>query len=134
MTAYISVSFSKRDLLDKELSAIAGTLARFNITPFVFVDRYNFDSAQEKQMMEQAIKDIGNCDLLIAETSYKAIGIGIEAGYAKAKGKPIIYLREQNKEHSTTVSGISDFQILYSDINDLQNKLINVLREITSKP
>ena len=81
-------------------------------------------------MMQQAMRDIDHCDVLIAETSHKGIGIGIEVGYAKAKGKPVIYLRHQDAEHSTTVSGISDFQIAYSDTNDLQKQLCGILKGI----
>jgi nucleoside 2-deoxyribosyltransferase len=130
MTAYISVSFSKRKLVDKELSTIIETLNKYKIEPFIFVDNYKFDLTQERQMMQQAMTDIDNCDILIAETSNKGIGIGIEVGYAKAKGKPIIYVRQKEAEHSTTVSGISDFQIVYSDTNDLQKQLTDALKEI----
>lgn len=70
-------------------------------------------------MMQQAMKDIDSCDLLIAETSDKVIVIGIEVGYARAKGKPVIYVRHHNAEHSTTISGISDFQIIYINPKDL---------------
>jgi len=65
----------------------------FKIQPFVFVDNYAFSPAREKQMMQQAMNDIDRCDLLIAKTSDKGIGIGIEVGYAKAK-KQTRYLRQ----------------------------------------
>jgi hypothetical protein len=130
MTAYISVSFNKRKLLDKELNAIIDTLNEFKIMPFIFVDHYKFDSSQEQEMMQQVMIDIDNCELVIAETSEKGIGIGIEVGYAKAKNKPVIYVRQKDAEHSTTVSGISDFQILYSDTNDLQKQLAIALNRI----
>lgn len=130
MTAYISVSLNKRKLLDKELSVIINTLNEFEIASFVFVDHYKFDKAQERQMMQQALADIDRCELLIAETSEKAIGIGIEAGYAKAKGKPVIYIRQKEAEHSTTVSGISDFQIIYQDPADLQKQLAEIVLNI----
>jgi 2'-deoxynucleoside 5'-phosphate N-hydrolase len=131
MTAYISVNFSKRKLADKELTAIIGTLKKFKIIPFIFVDNYKFDLTQERQMMQQAMADIDNCNILIALiTAGKGIGIGIEAGYAKAKGKPVIYVRQKDAEHSTTVSGISDFQIVYLDTNDLQEQLAGILNTI----
>ncbi|MGE5108787.1 MAG: nucleoside 2-deoxyribosyltransferase [Sphingobacteriales bacterium] len=130
MTAYISVSYSKRKLIDKELNAITDTLNKFKIVPFIFVDNYKFDLTQERQMMQQAMKDIDNCSILIAETTDKGIGIGIEVGYAKAKNKPVIYVRQKNAEHSTTVSGISDFQIIYEDNNDLQKKLSETINKI----
>lgn len=130
MKAYIAVSYSKRKLVDKEIALIIETLNTFDISSFVFVDNYKFDISQEKQMMLQAMTDIENCDILIAETSEKGIGIGIEVGFAKAKGKIVIYVRHQNAEHSTTVSGISDFQIVYSNSEDLKIKLIDTLNQL----
>ncbi len=132
MTAYISVSHSNRKLIEKELNVICGTLKEFKIESFIFVDEYQFSLAQERQMMEQAMTDIANCDILIAEVSHKGIGIGIEVGYAKAKNKPVIYLRQKNSDHSTTVSGISDFQIIYRDDTDLQMQLTEILNKIVA--
>lgn len=130
MTAYISVSYSKRKSVEHELNTISSTLKAFGITPFIFVDKYKFESSEEKQMMTQAMSDIDNCDILIAETSDKGIGIGIEVGYAKAKNKTVIYLRQKEAEHSTTVSGISDFQVIYDSPEDLHAQLSSVLRKI----
>ena len=130
MTAYISISFNKRKSTSSELGVICDTLKEFKIAPFIFVDKYRFDAAQERQMMEQAISDIGQCDLLIAEVSDKAIGIGVEVGYAKAMAKPIVYIRRKSAEHSTTISGISDFHIFFIDTKDLQEQLAKVLQEI----
>jgi len=127
MKAYISISFNRRQAMDNELKTIKAALTKLRIDPFVFVDNYNFDITQEQKMMKQATADIDKCDILIAETSDKGIGIGIEVGYAKAKRKPIIYLRHKTAEHSTTVSGISDFQIIYENLSDLQEQLENTI-------
>lgn len=129
MKAYISVSFNNRNLLKNQLAAISDTLTDFNITPLIFVDKYKFDLAQERDMMARAMMDIDSADILIAEASVKAIGIGVEAGYAKAKGKPIIYIRHQDAEHSTTISGISDYIIVYVNADDLKKKLAQLLSE-----
>ncbi len=120
MKAYISISYSKRKIFEDEVCSIIETFKELSIEPFVFVDQYKFDVTEEKQMMRQALADIDNCDVLVAEVSDKAIGIGIEAGYAKAKGKPIIYMRKNSSEHSTTLSGISDFQIIYRNVEELR--------------
>lgn len=132
MTAYISVSHSNRKLVEKELDAIADSLEKFKIESFIFVDNYEFSVTQERQMMQQAMTNIDNCDMLIAETTHKGIGIGIEVGYAKAKSKPVIYIRQKNSDHSTTVSGISDFQIVYEDATDLQMQLSEILNKIVA--
>jgi nucleoside 2-deoxyribosyltransferase len=129
-TAYISISFNKRKELDQEVDCLMRVLNDYRIVPFLFVDHYRFDPTQEQVIMQQAMKDIEQCSLLIAETSDKAIGIGIEAGYAKAKGKPVIYMRKNTAEHSTTLSGISDFQIIYTNVNDLERQLRAIIPQI----
>ena len=128
--AYVSVSYSERNSLKRELEAITETLAEFNVEAFIFVDHYSFDRDQEHEMMQQAMRDIEACDFLIAEVTHKAIGIGVEVGYGKAKSKPIVYLRKKEAEHSTTVSGISDFQIIYQDIFELQLHLSIAVNKI----
>lgn len=125
--AYISVSYSKRGLIDEPLAAIADALLQFKITPFIFIDHYQFNSTQEHRMMQQAFADLDQSCMLIAEVSDKAIGIGVEAGYAKAKRKPIIYVRHAEAEHSTTIAGTSDHQIIYTSTGDLTLQLKNLL-------
>lgn len=66
-------------------------LCQNGINPFVFMDQYTFKAGEEALMMQQAMEEIDQSDLLIAAASEKAIGFG--AGYAKGKGKPVIYIR-----------------------------------------
>jgi 2'-deoxynucleoside 5'-phosphate N-hydrolase len=127
MRAYIAISYAGRTRLQDELETICATLRKSGIDPFVFVDQYTFNAEDETAMMQKAMEEIDRSDLLIAATSEKAIGIGIEAGYAKAKGKPVIYIRHINAEHSTTLSGISDHQILYFDLQELVQKLKSIV-------
>ncbi|TMI64366.1 MAG: hypothetical protein E6H07_00170 [Bacteroidetes bacterium] len=127
MQAYIAISYNKRKQLQTELDAIKEVLKQYSIIPFVFVDNYNFDAKQEKEMMQAAFAEINKCDLLIAEVSDKAIGIGIEVGYAKAKKKTIIYLRAVGAEHSTTIGGTTDCTIIYNSTVDLKSRLKSFL-------
>lgn len=130
MKAYISISYHKRQSLNTALTAIVTVLDELNIEPFVFVDHYKFDTTQEEEMMRAAITELAGCELLIAETSHKGIGIGIEAGYAKALQKPIVYIRHKEAEHSTTLSGISDYRVIYKSADDLQQQLDLIIKEI----
>jgi nucleoside 2-deoxyribosyltransferase len=129
-TAYIAISYSKRNELAEELSVIKEALVASGIHPFVFAEKFQFDPSQEKEMMQEAMQQLDAADLLIAETSDKAIGVGIEAGYAKAKGKPVIYLRNKETDHSTTLSGISDQQVIYENRIDLKEKLQMILNQV----
>ena len=131
MQAYISISFSKKNELEKEVQAIKNALGKFGISGFVFVDEYQFSAKEEKEMMQKAMEDVEKSAILIAEVSEKGIGIGIEVRYAKAKNIPVIYVRNSSSEHSTTVSGIADFKIIYENEIDLEEKLEKILKNLS---
>lgn len=134
MKAYISISYQKRRSLNTAITAIMTVLEEHQIESLVFVDQHKFEPEQEQEMMQAAIASLEQCDILIAETSHKGIGIGIEAGYAKAKKKPVVYLRHKESEHSTTLSGVSDYRVIYKSADDLQQQLHNVIKEILLQP
>lgn len=128
--AYVSVSFGELASLQPVLEAIKDALLEAGIMPFVFVEHYRFAPEAAHQMMTQALADIDRSDLLVAETSDKAIGIGVEAGYAKARHKPVVYLRHESAAHSTTVAGVSDAQLIYKDAADLRLHLPPLIRQL----
>lgn len=127
---FISYSYQYKkefELLDKKLRDFLKK--EFSIKATSFVYDYH-KKATNKQMMSQALKEIKRSDLLIAELSYKSIGIGLEVGYAKALGKNVIYIHKKGTELSTTMDGIADFRIEYKNIEGLLKKLKTVLLEI----
>jgi len=82
-TAYIAISYSKRNELAEELSVIKEALVASGIHPFVFAEKFQFDPSQDKEM-----------------------------------------------EHSTTLSGISDQQVIYENRIDLKEKLQMILNQV----
>jgi nucleoside 2-deoxyribosyltransferase len=120
---YLAISFSKLESFNEEIASLRHFFEKKNMELFVFVDHYNFESNQEKEMMETAFEEINSSGLLIAELTTKSIGVGIEIGYAFAMQKPIIYLHREGSEHSTTASGCSTYSIEYKDTNDLTKQL-----------
>lgn len=121
--AYLAISFSHRHVLEQLISAIKTQLKEYSIELFVFTDEYLFNAEQEKEMMQQAFKEIDECELLIAECSVKAIGVGIEAGYALGRGKEVWYIRQENSPHSTTLSGAAHKHFIYRDVEDISSQI-----------
>ena len=128
--AYLAISYSNRKLFDKEVKSLIEICKKNNIELLSFVDKYNFKEDEEKEMMKTAFLEINKSDFLIAELTTKSIGVGIEIGYARAKKKPIIYLRKKNSEYSTTASGSSNFNIEYENENDLIELMKNLLKKL----
>lgn len=129
--AFLSRSYRPQTPIDAELARVTETLAVFRIETVDFVARYAFAEGQEQAMMRQACGEIARCDLLVAEVSEKAIGVGIEIGYAAALGKPVIYLRRARAEYSTTVGGLASASIVYTSVDDLGTQLAHALSQLT---
>jgi nucleoside 2-deoxyribosyltransferase len=51
------------------------------------------------------------------------VGIGIEAGYAHAKEKPIFVIAKEGSDISSTLVGIAPKIIFYSSEKDMEIKL-----------
>ena len=128
--AYLAISYSKRKLFDTEINSLKELFVKNNLELLVFVDRYNFNPNQEKEMMRTAFFEIDNINFLIAELTTKSIGVGIEIGYAKANKKPIVYLYKKGSEYSTTAAGSSDFIIEYKNEVDLSESMEKLLKQL----
>jgi nucleoside 2-deoxyribosyltransferase len=63
----------------------------------------------------------------VVELSEKGVGVGIEAGYARAKGKPIITVARRESDVSDTLRGISREVFIYQDKGELEKFFGNVL-------
>lgn len=128
--AYLSIGYHNRQKLAAEITAIREVLSAHQMELFVFVDQYHFTPQQEKEMMQQAFRDISSSDLLVAEVSEKAIGVGIEIGYAAALGKPVIYLRQAHAEHSTTAAGTAGYSVVYAGPEEITPLLAPIVAKL----
>ncbi len=124
---YIGVGFKERKALNNEISVIKEVLISNGYTPVVFVDDFSFEPSDEREMMRVACQEISDSEMLVAELSSKAIGVGIEVGYAKALGKRIVYLRRKDAEYSKTIGGLADESIEYDNVDDLKEKFSSVV-------
>ena len=77
-------------------------------------------SFSAKEIMQETFAKIDSSDLVVIDVSEKGVGLGIEAGYAKAKGKELIVTVRKGMEVSTTISGTADRVIDYETISGIR--------------
>lgn len=130
--AFLSTSFKNRNNINAEVEAIRRSAQASHLELLVFVDKYEFNKGEEKIMMQQTCEDIKNSAILLAEISDKAIGVGIEVGYAIALGIPVVYMRQNNSEYSNTIGGIVANHIVYADSGDLERQLTQTIKTLLS--
>lgn len=68
------------------------------------------------------------CDLMIAEISYPATGLGIELGWADAFKIPILYVYKTGSHVSNSAKLLTDKFIEYNNSKELVEKLEEYLK------
>ncbi len=126
--AFVSASYQHRHALAPALAAIRAALHGSGWVPFVFIETYAFAPDDQRAMMDAMQADLRASHLLVAEVTYKAIGVGIEVGYAAALGIPIVAVRHASAEPSTTVGGLAALTVTYTDANGLEHHLAQAVR------
>lgn len=130
MKAYFAIKFYPDARNRKKIESISQILENQGISSFCMIrDRENWGKIKfsPKKLMQMTFKAIDDCDFVLVELTEKGYGTGIEAGYAYAKGKPIITIAEKNSDISSTLRGISAKVIEYNDIKELEKLLAPVL-------
>lgn len=129
MKAYLAVKF-KEDFSNRELiENISNALRKEGIETSVMArdfEKWGKVRFTPKELMEKTFEKIDASQMLIVEFSEKGVGLGIEAGYAYAKGKPIIVIAKEGSEISDTLRGIAQKVIFYKNPEDIIGKIIRI--------
>jgi len=72
-----------------------------------------------KELMKLTFKITEESDLLLVEFSEKGVGLGIEAGYAYAKGIPIVVIAKSGSDISETIKGVAKEVIFYNKAEEV---------------
>ena len=72
-----------------------------------------------RQLMQQTFKEINSCDFVLVEFTEKGVGLGTEAGYAYARGIPVIAAGRKGAELSTTLDGVASRVVFYNSPDEL---------------
>lgn len=84
------------------------------------VEAWGAHSFAPGELMRRTFAAIDSCDAVVVELSEKGVGIGIEAGYAHARGKPVFTLAPRGCDVSETLRGISRRVWVYERPTDLE--------------
>jgi 2'-deoxynucleoside 5'-phosphate N-hydrolase len=83
---------------------------------------------EPEDLMRRTLQAIDVSDVVLLEFSEKGVGLGIEAGYAYAKGEPVVVVAKQGADISTTLRGISQKILFYSSREELAD-LVKLIAE-----
>lgn len=76
-------------------------------------------SFEPAELMRRTFAALDDCEALAVELSEKGVGLGIEAGYAHARGLPVFTLLPAGADLSPTLEAISAAVLRYTTYADL---------------
>lgn len=136
LKTFLSIRFFG-DLRNKgEIVAICELLDELHIESFCFLkdaEEWLAKSYTPEEMMQISYREIDASDFLLVETSSVGIGLGVEAGYAYAKGIPVVTICRQGNKIPNTLKGISKKTYYYRELRDLRTFLEELKKEIGQK-
>ncbi|MFA6076468.1 MAG: nucleoside 2-deoxyribosyltransferase [Candidatus Paceibacterota bacterium] len=126
MKAYLVIKFKEDNSNRKTIEDISAVLEKIGMETTVMTrdyEKWGEVRFTPLELMQKTFQIIDSSDLLIVEFSEKGVGIGIEAGYAYAKNKPIYVILKEGSDVSNTLRGIAKDVIFYNNPEELIDKL-----------
>ena len=126
MKAYLAIKFKEDNSNKKQIENICRVLENSSIETISMIrdyEKWGEVKFSSDELMTETFKAIDSSELIGVEFSEKGVGLGIEAGYAYAKGKPIIVIAKEGSDISNTLKGISKDIIFYKNIEEVGSKI-----------
>ncbi len=133
MQVYLSIKYhhdqSNRELIETISSAIEACGVD-SLCVARDLERWGAVVFTDQELMQRSFAAIQASDLVIVELSEKGVGLGIEAGFAVAVGKPLMIAAPVGVDISHTLAGIAVDVVLYENATALAGALRPILSRL----
>ena len=122
MNVYLGVKYHADNRNREVIEEISEVLARCGIATSCVardLEKWGKVRFEARDLMRRTFDLIDECDFVVIELSEKGVGLGIEAGYAYAKGIPVMTAAKEGSDISETLRGVSSHIFFYEEVSDL---------------
>lgn len=122
MKVYLAIKYHPDNQNRELIQNISAALAKHGFETLCIardVEQWGQIHFTSTELMQRSFAEIDTSDLVVIELTEKGVGVGIEAGYACARGIPIVTIARQGADISATLQGISQNLFLYEDFDGL---------------
>ncbi|MBI5877892.1 MAG: nucleoside 2-deoxyribosyltransferase [Chloroflexi bacterium] len=110
MKAYVAIKYHADQANRLLIEALCAALAAAGWDTAVVardLEQWGAFSFAPDDLMRETFALIELCDLVVIDLTEKGVGVGIEAGYAHARGIPVVTVALRGSDISETLRGIS---------------------------
>ena len=129
MKSFLSIKFWGDDRNREDVEAVIDAIDRAGFSVFCFrrdAEEWGKNQFKPEEMMRMTFKQIEQSDVVVANVTHWPIGVGVECGYAYAKGIPIISICPADAKMANTVGGLARHIIKYKSYDDLGKQLTSI--------
>ncbi len=122
MKVFISIKYHEDSANRERIDTLCNLARRHGMEPGCMpaqISQAGLSSPDAQELMRRTFLELRVSKLVIVDITEKGVGVGIEAGYARARGIPIATIAETGSEISETLAGISDRVFYYENWNAL---------------
>jgi nucleoside 2-deoxyribosyltransferase len=133
MRAFLSIKFWGDDRNREHVEQVINAIEGAGLNVFCFrrdAEEWGKIGFKPEDLMKVTFKEIDNSQVLIADVADWPIGVGVEAGYAYAKGIPVMCICQEGKALANTVAGFANSVINYKNYDDLRERLILLVKKL----
>ena len=133
MKAFLSIKFWGDDRNREHVEAVIRAIEDSGFEAFCIrrdAEKWGEIRFTPEDLMKTTFAEIARSQVLVADVADWPIGVGVEAGYAFAKGIPVICICQEDKHIANTVAGFAHSVIKYKDYDDLKSRLVLLSRKL----
>lgn len=122
MRAYLAIKYYSDNQNRELIQSISAALEKAGFETICIardVEQWGQVRFTPTELMQRSFAEIDSSDLIVVELTEKGVGLGIEAGYAYARGIPIVTIAQKGADISATLQGISQKLFFYDDFDKL---------------
>jgi len=131
MKAYLGIKYYADNRNKEQINFLSSLLEDFGYSVTCItrdIESWGKVSFTPDDLMKKTFQIIDESNIVVIDLSEKGVGLGIEAGYAYSKGIPVIAI-SHNRKISTTLLGISKYNYVYKDRENLSKFLKSIFRK-----
>jgi nucleoside 2-deoxyribosyltransferase len=132
MKVFISIKYHSDSANHERIDALINLARHHGMQPVCIpanIILNGFPLTDAHELMRRTFMELRDSNLMIVDLTEKGVGVGIEAGYARARGIPIATIAAADSEISETLAGISDRVFYYENWEALDGFMCQLEKE-----
>ncbi len=122
MQIYLAIKFHPDNQNQPLIEAISNHLSSQGHSVICAVrdfEKWGTKTFEPQELLFKAFEAIENSDAVLIEATEKGMGVGIEAGFAFARNKPVMTVAKHGSDISINLRSLSSKVISYSEVREI---------------